>query len=38
MRGPFPPRAAMPARVPAEVWRHRGAWRVPDVPLRYPRD
>jgi membrane associated rhomboid family serine protease len=38
MRGPFPPRAGMPARVPAEVWRHRGAWRVPDVPLRYPRD
>jgi membrane associated rhomboid family serine protease len=38
MRDPFPPQAGMPARVPAEVWRHRGAWRVPDVHLRYPRD
>jgi membrane associated rhomboid family serine protease len=37
MRDPFPPQAGVPARVPAEVWRHRG-WRVPDVPLRYPRD
>jgi membrane associated rhomboid family serine protease len=33
---PFPPQT--PARVPADIWRHRGGWRVPDVPLRYPRD
>jgi membrane associated rhomboid family serine protease len=38
VRNPFPPQPRMPARVPAEVWRHRGGWRVPDVPLRYPRD
>jgi membrane associated rhomboid family serine protease len=38
MRDPFLPQARMPARLPAEVWRHRGGWRVPDVPLRYPRD
>jgi membrane associated rhomboid family serine protease len=35
---PFPPQPRLPARVPADVWRHRGAWRVPDVPPRYPRD
>jgi membrane associated rhomboid family serine protease len=35
---PFPPQPRLPARVPADVWRHRGAWRVPDVPRRYPRD
>jgi membrane associated rhomboid family serine protease len=46
MRDPFLPQAHVPARVPAQVpaqvpadvWRHRGRWRVPDVPLRYPRD
>jgi membrane associated rhomboid family serine protease len=38
MRDPFRPPTPMPSRVPAEVWRHRGGWRVPDVPLRYPRD
>jgi membrane associated rhomboid family serine protease len=35
---PFPPQPRLPARVPADIWRHRGGWRVPDVPLRYPRD
>jgi membrane associated rhomboid family serine protease len=35
---PFPPQPRLPARVPAGIWRHRGAWRVPDVPQRYPRD
>ncbi len=38
MRDPFPPPAPVPVRVPAEIWQHRGGWRVPDVPLRYPRD
>jgi membrane associated rhomboid family serine protease len=39
---PFPPQPRLPARVPAQIptqaWGHRDAWRVPDVPLRYPRD
>jgi membrane associated rhomboid family serine protease len=35
---PFPPQGRLPARVPADVWRHRGGSRVPNVPLRYPRD
>jgi membrane associated rhomboid family serine protease len=35
---PFPPQPRLPARVPADVWRRHGAWRVPDVPQRYPRD
>jgi membrane associated rhomboid family serine protease len=30
--------AAVPAPVPAVVWRHRSGWRVPDVRLHYPRD
>jgi membrane associated rhomboid family serine protease len=38
MRNPFPPQTRVPLRVPVEAWRHRGGWRVPDVPLRYPRD
>jgi membrane associated rhomboid family serine protease len=35
---PFPPQPRLPARVPADIWRHRDAWRVPNVPPRYPRD
>jgi membrane associated rhomboid family serine protease len=38
MRGPFPPQTPLPASAPSEAWRQRGRWRVPDVPLRYPRD
>jgi Rhomboid family len=39
---PFPPQGRLPARVPAQipadVWGHRGGWRVPDMPPRHPRD
>jgi membrane associated rhomboid family serine protease len=37
-RAQFLAPAPMPTRVPVDVWRHRRGWRVPDVPLRYPRD
>jgi membrane associated rhomboid family serine protease len=38
MRDPFPPQTRLPARMPSEAWRHRDGRRVPNVPLRYPRD
>jgi rhomboid family protein len=34
----YPPQRPLPARTPADVWRQHRGWRVPDVPLRYPRD